>query len=109
MSIIYFTEFQYFTFMRWILGIYSNYLVKKHVWLTPIREDIEREIVLDKIRLKQRLLENKRWAYWVKMCELAKKLGVDELKIRADSKLKQFDTEDSIIKRVEFPDDDQNN
>lgn len=108
MSLIIYLRIQWLLFKRWLLALRSNYLVRKHIRLTPVREDIKRDIILEDIRYKQRTIEQKRWTLWVKICELAKKLGVDEAKIRTDSVLAHFETEDTLIKQVELKDDSNN-
>lgn len=63
---------------RWVLGKYSNYLVYRHFMLTPriATEDTATEIKLEKIRYKQRKIEQKRYILQTKMNRIAERIGV---------------------------------
>jgi len=62
---------------RDILQWYSNKLVSWHVRLTPSKatEDSFTEILLEQIRYKQRMIEQKRWNIWQKMLQISKEMG----------------------------------
>lgn len=98
--IISFIKFQYWRLYRYLLGLYSLFLVNLHVKLTPTRENSFLDMVLEYLRYKQRMVEHHRYNIWVKMCIIGGKLGVDEAKIRAESHLANLETEGELAKRV---------
>lgn len=77
MWIIYSIKFCYYLFFRYLLGKYSNFLVKTHVKFTPSRstDDSFNEILLEQIRIRQRKIEQIRWNQRLKMIEYGKKIG----------------------------------
>ncbi len=63
---------------RFAWGKLSNLIVALHVKFTPNKatEDTFREIVLEQLRYRQRLIEAKRWTLWLEMEQIAKKRGI---------------------------------
>ncbi len=69
MNYVYF----FMTFLyRWVLGKYSNYLVWRHFMNTPrwSTEDTAREMKLERIRFRQRKIEQKRYILQTKINKL---------------------------------------
>lgn len=94
--IIRFIKVQYYIFCRYILQVYSNKLVAWHVKLTPSRatEDSFTEMILEQIRFRQRMIEQKRWSLWLKILDISKQMGnSDPYK---DIKPYVLDTEDTL-------------
>jgi hypothetical protein len=71
-------KFYYIYFKRYLWGILSNKLVAAHVKYTPAKatEDTFREMLLEQIRYRQRLIEQKRWNLWLKLEEIAKRRNI---------------------------------
>lgn len=57
----------------------SNLLVALHVKFTPNKatDDTFREMVLEQLRYRQRLIEARRWSLWLEMEQIAKKRGIN--------------------------------
>ena len=100
MSLTIFLRFQYIRFTRYILGRYSLYLVNFHIKMTPTREDVRRDMLLEHIRFRQRTIEQKRHKLWVEMCSLAKLLGIDDIEIRKAETLIPLETETKLANGV---------
>lgn len=91
-----FIKIQYYIAYRYILQWYSNKLVAWHVKLTPNRatEDSFTEMLLEQIRFRQRIIEQKRWVLWLKILAISKEMGnTDPYK---DIKPQILDTEDTL-------------
>jgi hypothetical protein len=91
-------KFFYHSFIRWLLTKQSNILVKLHFHLTPKRstENGLRELFLEEIRFRQRIIEQKRYTHWNKMCEIGAKIGIPIIKLRSETQLAALQTEDTL-------------
>lgn len=97
-----FIKIQYYIAYRYILQWYSNKLVAWHVKLTPNRatEDSFTEMLLEQIRFRQRMIEQKRWSLWLKILALGnyenKEIHEYYKTLNKDVTVQLLDTEDTL-------------